>query len=152
MVMKKKKLLRMIDDLEIEAEFRKAAVVALAHAVKPIGFRFNYLMYVVNEGFTAKEFYGMETFWRDVCRWCDSAGGRGIYPVTRQSVMDRFNDRIPTRAGKLEEILKVDRADGDMGVFHLLSKIVLDEDPSIVDKDEEIIATDDEMTEPESKP
>jgi hypothetical protein len=142
----------MIKDLEVQTEYRKAVVLALAHAVKPNGFRFNYLLYVINEGFTAKEFYGMETFWRDVCRWHDSVAWKGLHPITRQSVIEKFDERIPTRAGKLEAILQADRADGENGVFHLLSRIVLDRDPSFTDvDDEEFLADDDPTNGAESK-
>jgi len=134
--MKKATLLRQIKDLELETERRTAVVLALVHKVKPTnGFRFNYLMYALTEGFTAKEFYGMETFWRDVCRWNDSDAWKSLHPITRQSVIEKFDERIPTRAGKLEEILLADRADGDNGVFQLLSRIVLDRDPIFAEED-----------------
>ncbi len=124
--MKKKRLLRMIQDLEVDTERRTAAVMALAHKIKPQeGFRYNYIMYALQENFTAKEFYGIENFWRDVCRSKD-AGTSKNDSMARRSILAKFDEQIPSRAGKLEEILRIDRLDGANGVFHALSRIVLD--------------------------
>lgn len=133
--MKKKKLRRWIQDLEIETEFRTSAILALAHAVRPPeGFRYHYLMYAIHERFTAAELERMETFWRDVCRQNELDAAKGLSTMTREWVIDEFNERIPTRAGTLEQILQADRLDGTNGVFHLLSSIVLDLNPRFHDK------------------
>lgn len=135
--MKKKALLRQIQDLETETEARTKVVLALAHHLKPTNaFRYHYLMYAINQGFSAKEFYGIEKFWRDVCHWNDCDTLKTLHAITRQAVLEKFDERIPTRAGKLEEILEADRVDGENGVFHLLSRIVLDRDPAYAEEDD----------------
>jgi len=138
--MKKKALLRQIQNLETETETRVKVVLALAHQIKPTNaFRYNYLIYAVNQRFTAKEFHGIDKFWRDVCHWNDCDALKTFHPITRQAVLDKFDERIPTRAGKLEEILAVDRVDGENGVFHLLSRIVLDRDPAYAEEEADVV-------------
>ena len=117
---KKKKLRRIIQDLETQAAFRKTVVLALAHAVKPsIGFRYHYSLHALNQGFTADEVQGIDDFFR----W---AAQRIHRPLGREELLDRFDKFVPTRKGKLDEILQVDRSDGEYGVWHKWAKVVLD--------------------------
>ncbi|MBK9266057.1 MAG: hypothetical protein IPM54_40515 [Polyangiaceae bacterium] len=48
------------EELEFQTEFRKAAVLALAHAVKPTAtFRYHYLMYAIHSDFVAADVEGI---------------------------------------------------------------------------------------------
>ena len=117
---KMKKLRRMIQDLETQATFRKTVVLALAHAVKPsVGFRYHYSLYALNQGFTADEVEEIDDF----LRWAARISDR---PLGREELLDRFDKFVPTRKGKLDEILQVDRCDGEYGVWHKWASVVLD--------------------------
>lgn len=145
--MKKKKLLQMIEELEVQTEFRKAAVLALAHAVKPTAtFRYHYLMYAINNDFVAADVEGIDKFFRWAFKREDSHFSREVQgPLTREEMLETFDENVPSRKGKLEEILRVDRSDGEMGVWHKWANIVLGPDPNRKPDD-------DELNERESKP
>lgn len=126
--MKKKTLNRIVDDLAAQSELRKTAVFALAHAVKPTtGFRLKYSMYAVTERFTAEEVRAIDDFFRWASRRDDSLTARDLYGrLTREELIESFDEYVPSRKGKLEEILKIDRADGEYGVWMKWAEIVLD--------------------------
>jgi hypothetical protein len=129
--MKKKKLLRMIEELEVQTKFRKAAVVALADAVKPIAtFRYHYLMYAIDNDFVAADAKGIDEFFRWAFKRQDSQFSQEVQgPLTREEMLETFDEMVPSRKGKLEEILGVDRSDGEMGVWHKWANIVLGAEP-----------------------
>lgn len=132
--MTKKELRRMIEDLELQTEFRTSVVLALAHAVKPLrGFRLRYTLHAIKNAFTAKEMEQVDRFFRWAARRDDSMTARDIYgALNRDDLIDAFNEFVPTRQGQLEEILRIDREDGDMGVWMKWSSMVLDvKDPSV---------------------
>ena len=144
--MKKKNLLRMIRDLEIQTEFRKTVVLSLVEAVKPTEtFRYRYLLYAINNDFVAADVEGIEEFLRWAFRREDSQWAREMHgPLTRDEMLEKFDEHVPSRKGKLEEILLEDRADGEMGVWGKWANIVLGPDPNRQ-------SDDDNVNEPESK-
>ncbi len=147
--MKKKKLLRRVEDLEVQTELRKAAVLALVHAVRPTAtFRYRYLLYAIHNDFVAADVKGIDHFFRWAFRREDSQFARDVQgPLTREEMLETFDEYVPSRKGKLEQILREDRADGEMGVWHKWSNIVLGPDPNRKSDDD-----DDQVNEPEPKP
>lgn len=125
--MTKKELRRMIEDLELQTQFRTAVVLALVEAVKPSrGFRLHYTMHAIKNAFTAKEIEQIDRFFRWAARRDDSITARDIYgPLNRDDLIEAFDEFVPARQGQLEEILRIDREDGDMGVWMKWSNIVL---------------------------
>ena len=130
--MTKKKLLRKIEALEIETNHRTAVVLALVHAVKPTNtFRFHYRMYAINNQFGAADVHGIDAYFRWADRREDLESARAFYGLlSRDDLIEAFDEMVPTRKGKLEEILHADRADGEVGeVWRKWARIVLDREP-----------------------
>lgn len=145
--MKRKKLNRIVDDLAAQSHFRKSAIFALVHAVKPKeGFRLGYSMYAVAERFTAHEVRGIDEFFRWASMRADSLRAQELQgPLTRNDLIEAFDGFVSTRKGKLEELLRIDRADGEYGVWMRWAKIVLDSD-EVPNENEDESATSGERT------
>lgn len=128
--MKRKNLNRIVDDLGVQSEFRKSAVLALVHAAKPsAGFRLAYSIYAVTERLTAREVRGIDAFFRWASKRDDSSNTPNKQRhLSRSELIQAFDEFVPTRKGKLEEILRIDRSDGEYGVWMKWAKIVLDTD------------------------
>jgi hypothetical protein len=140
--MKRKKLSRIVDDLAVQSYLRKSAIFALVHAVNPkVGFRLRYSMHAVAERFTADEVRGIDEFFRWASMREDSLKAQELHgPLTRKDLVEAFDEFVSTRKGKLEEILRIDRADGENGVWRKWAKIVLDTD-EVPNENEEESAT-----------
>jgi hypothetical protein len=86
-------------------------------------------MYAVTERFTADEVRGIDEFFRWASTREDSRKAQELHgPLTRKDLVDAFDEFVPTRKGKLEELLRIDRVDGEYGVWMKWAKIVLDTD------------------------
>ena len=141
--MKKKRLLREIAALEIETDHRTAVVLALVHVVKPTNtFRFHYHLYAINNRFDARDVSGIEAYFQWAERREDLESVRALYGLlSREDLMEMFDEMVPSRKGKLEEILQADRADGELGVWGKWARIVLDREPRTQQVAHELEAT-----------
>lgn len=152
--MKKKKLLRMIEQLEMQTNLRKAAVLALAHAVKPTnGFRYNYTMHLINHEFTSADIKAIDNFLRWASQRADSLMARGLGEApSRDELLETFDEFVPQRKGELEKILQVDRSDGENGVLHRWARIVLDANHATQSNHDEVIVGEDAANAMENEP
>lgn len=129
--MNKKQLRREIEALEIETNHRTAVVLALVHAVKPTNtFRYHYCLYAITNQFGARDVHGIDAYFKWADRREDLESARALYGLlSRDELLEMFDEMVPTRKGKLEEILQADRSDGALGVWHKWARIVLDREP-----------------------
>lgn len=99
-----KEIKRRIADLETKYYHLQQVIFALVDAVKPQGVEF--AMLALAYGFTAEQMEALDEFWK----W---ASRQDKTRLTKDELAQEFEARMPQPLqGKLEQILRAERADG----------------------------------------